>query len=289
MTGTPHNGETLSYALKGNVATSGLFVIDSATGQIRVAQDAKLDREAGSSYTGQVEYEVDGRTAAIGLTIEVTDLSAPAAPDAPAVTQTEAADTDTKTMLDVDWEAPEDTGGRDISVNIPDPTPEPTPQPTQAPTAPTPGPAAPLPGPTLEPVPALPPTPGVSLEPNSSVSSVSSPVSRLGLPTADNLALDLNRAPARSSASEPSAEAETETPAWLSLIAPSLRPWVLVAMAQLSLDFHQALAGLLALAFLAGRRRRKRKEAEAMYGSGTLPCGNPLPPHPSAPASPLGS
>lgn len=94
---------------------------------------------------------MDGRTAAIGLTIEVTDLSAPAAPDAPAVTQAEAADTDPKTMLDVNWEAPEDTGGRDISVNIPDPTPEPVPQPTQAPTqaAPTPGPAAPLPAPLL--------------------------------------------------------------------------------------------------------------------------------------------
>ena len=115
MTGTPYDGETLSYALKGNVASSGLFVIDSATGQIRVAQDAKLDREAGSSYTGQVEYEVDGRTAAIGLTIKVTDLSAPAAPGAPAVTQAEAADTEPKTMLDVDWEAPEDTCGLPIT------------------------------------------------------------------------------------------------------------------------------------------------------------------------------
>ena len=77
VTGKPYNGETLSYALNGNVATSGLFVIDSATVQIRVIRGASLDREAGISYTGQVEYKVQGQSAVIGLTVEVTDCPRP--------------------------------------------------------------------------------------------------------------------------------------------------------------------------------------------------------------------
>ena len=55
---------------------------------------------------------------------------------------------------------------------------------------------------------------------------------------------------------EPTAAMMAETTTETSWLVP-LWPWLLLA-----------LAGLLALAFLAGRRRRKRREA--LYGSETL-------------------
>ena len=81
VAGTPYydgddqTDDALSYTLTGEAATSGTFIIDSATVQIRVTQGASLDREAGISYTGQVEYKVQVQSAVIGLTIEVTDCT----------------------------------------------------------------------------------------------------------------------------------------------------------------------------------------------------------------------
>ena len=63
VTGTPYDdgddetNDALTYTLTGEAATSGAFVIDSATGQISVQEDANLDFETQSSYTGKVELD----------------------------------------------------------------------------------------------------------------------------------------------------------------------------------------------------------------------------------------
>ena len=61
----------LTYTLTGEAADSGAFVIDSATGQISVAEGATVNYATKSSYAGQVNYTVDGQAAVIDLTIEV--------------------------------------------------------------------------------------------------------------------------------------------------------------------------------------------------------------------------
>ncbi len=109
VTGTPYNNVALSYTLTGEAATSGAFVIDSATGQISVKQGAGLDYETKSSYSGQVEYTVDGNAAAITLTINLTDADAPGQPAAPTVTRTEFSEP-SNPALDVTWTAPTDNG-----------------------------------------------------------------------------------------------------------------------------------------------------------------------------------
>ncbi|MCY4582024.1 MAG: fibronectin type III domain-containing protein, partial [Chloroflexi bacterium] len=103
VTGSPYNGGTLTYALTGDAADA--FAINSTTGQISVS--ATLDYETKSSYTGQVTWTVQGQPAAVSLTIEVVNASAPDAPDAPTVTQST---TDSTTSLDVAWTAPADKG-----------------------------------------------------------------------------------------------------------------------------------------------------------------------------------
>ena len=50
VTGTPYNGVALTYSLTGKAKDSGLFVIESATGQIKVASGATLDYETDDSY-----------------------------------------------------------------------------------------------------------------------------------------------------------------------------------------------------------------------------------------------
>ena len=91
VTGTPYDDgddetdDALTYTLTGEAATSGAFVIDSATGQISVKQDANLDFETKSSYTGKVNWTVQGQAAAADVTINLTDLEA-GKPDAPTVT-----------------------------------------------------------------------------------------------------------------------------------------------------------------------------------------------------------
>ena len=88
VTGTPYDDgddetdDALTYTLTGEAATSGAFVLDSATGQISVQEDANLDYETKNSYTGSVTWTVQGQTATADLTINVTDVEA-GKPDAP--------------------------------------------------------------------------------------------------------------------------------------------------------------------------------------------------------------
>ena len=111
VTGTPYNGVALTYTLTGEAATSNAFEIDSATGQISVKEGATLDHETKNSYTGKVEYTVDGNAAVINVTINVTDVTAPQ-PDAPTVTRST---TNPTTVLDVAWTAPADNGSGAIT------------------------------------------------------------------------------------------------------------------------------------------------------------------------------
>ena len=119
MTGTPYNGAALTYSLAGKASSSGLFAINSATGQISVAQGATLDYETDDSnreieywqgevfakfYRGKVNYTVNGHAAAIEVLIGVTDVASPK-PAAPTVTRTQFAEP-TGPALDVTWTAP---------------------------------------------------------------------------------------------------------------------------------------------------------------------------------------
>ncbi len=119
VTGTPYNGVALTYSLTGKAKDSDLFVIESATGQIKVATGATLDYETDDShretetfngeviakfYRGKVNYTVDGHAAAIDVIIKVTNIG-PGKPDAPMVTRTEFSEP-TSPALDVTWTAP---------------------------------------------------------------------------------------------------------------------------------------------------------------------------------------
>ncbi len=113
LTATDPEGDPLSYALSG----SNAFVIDSATGQIKVAPDQTLNYEALSDYLVIVSVtdgqDADGNAdsaidATIEVTINLTDVDEPPAkPDALTVT---VSSTDPHTTLDVGWTAPENTG-----------------------------------------------------------------------------------------------------------------------------------------------------------------------------------
>ena len=106
------DGDALTYALSGWSA----FVIDGASGQIRVAAGAVLDYETTTSYAVTVSV-TDGRDAqgnadatvddTIAVTIEVLDQLPPAKPDAPSVEPTAAQPT---TVLQVTWTAPTNEG-----------------------------------------------------------------------------------------------------------------------------------------------------------------------------------
>ena len=61
--GDPDTDDALTYTLTGEAATSGAFVIDAASGQISVAEGATLDYETKSSYTGKVNWTVQGQAA----------------------------------------------------------------------------------------------------------------------------------------------------------------------------------------------------------------------------------
>ncbi|MDE2869003.1 MAG: fibronectin type III domain-containing protein [Chloroflexota bacterium] len=106
------DGDALTYALSG--ATE--FVIDAASGQIRVAAGATLDYETTTSYTVTVSV-TDGKNAqgnadatvdaTVEVTINVLDQLPPARPDAPSVEPTAAQPT---TVLQVTWTAPTNAG-----------------------------------------------------------------------------------------------------------------------------------------------------------------------------------
>ena len=114
VTGTPYDDgdeetdDALSYTLAGAAATSGNFEIDSATGQISVKQGASLDYETETSYSGTVNYTVDGHAAVINVNISVLDLEA-GKPKTPTVTRTEFSE-QSNPALDVTWTAPEANG-----------------------------------------------------------------------------------------------------------------------------------------------------------------------------------
>ncbi|MDE0195862.1 MAG: fibronectin type III domain-containing protein, partial [bacterium] len=78
VTGTPYddgNDETddaLTYSLTGDAAAA--FVIDSASGQISVKQGATIDYETKTSYTGRVNWTVQGQAAYVDLTINVLNM-----------------------------------------------------------------------------------------------------------------------------------------------------------------------------------------------------------------------
>ena len=107
------DGDDLTYSLSGTSA----FTIDSATGQIAVADAADLNYEAVSSYTVTVSVSDGADTFGnpdpsaddtITVTITVTDVDEP--PAKPAV-PTVSVDTDSPTSsLVVTWNAPSNTG-----------------------------------------------------------------------------------------------------------------------------------------------------------------------------------
>ncbi len=113
IAGTPYNGETLTHSLTGEAATSGVFAIDSATGQISVTGSGcdALDYETKTSYTGQVNYTVNGNSVAVPVTINVTDVAAekPCPPGTLTITRT-ASSEPMDPALDVTWTAPSDNG-----------------------------------------------------------------------------------------------------------------------------------------------------------------------------------
>ena len=106
--GTPYNNEALTHTMTGEVATSGLFVLDSATGQLSVAQGATLDYETKSSYTGKVHFTVQGQAVVINLTVNVTDIET-GTPGTPTLTRTRFS-VPTNPALDVAWTAPTSGG-----------------------------------------------------------------------------------------------------------------------------------------------------------------------------------
>ena len=111
VAGTPYGTETLTYTLSGDIVTSGAFGIDSATGQIRVAEGATLDHEDedNNSYTGKVSWRVQGAAAEADLTINVTDANEPPLPP-----QNLRVTDLTDTSFTLEWDPPDNTGRPDI-------------------------------------------------------------------------------------------------------------------------------------------------------------------------------
>ena len=116
--GTPYNGETLAYTLKGNAADSGLFVIDPASGKISVAEGATLDFETDDeywtkslpgfgnenlkSYDGTAHYMVGGEESVITMSIGVWNVQPPSQPGAPALTRGQSG-TPENPVMDASW------------------------------------------------------------------------------------------------------------------------------------------------------------------------------------------
>ena len=106
VTGTQHGTTALTYSLSGDAAT--YFEIGSATGQISVKQGTTLDYETTPSYTGKVNWTVQGQAAVANLTINVTDVGA-GKTGTPTLTRTRFSEP-SDPALDVTWAAPTDTG-----------------------------------------------------------------------------------------------------------------------------------------------------------------------------------
>ncbi|MDE0231449.1 MAG: fibronectin type III domain-containing protein [bacterium] len=106
VVGTAYQEETYTYALSGDAAAA--FEINSTTGQISVKQGATLDYETTSSYTGKVQWTVQGQEAVANLTINITDVEA-GKPDTPTVTRTQFSEP-SDPALDVTWTTPDANG-----------------------------------------------------------------------------------------------------------------------------------------------------------------------------------
>ncbi|MCY3599093.1 MAG: cadherin domain-containing protein, partial [Gemmatimonadetes bacterium] len=103
VTATDDDQDDLTYSL----VTGGdeaPFVIDGATGQVKVAEGAALDYESGkTAYEVSVRASDGTLAATAAVTIRVTDVPAPGKPDAPTVTGgTEE--------VEVSWTAPVNEG-----------------------------------------------------------------------------------------------------------------------------------------------------------------------------------
>ena len=121
VTGTPYQGTPLVYSLAGNIVESGLFVINSATGQISVAEGAVIDssvvdshreamegQESKQFYSGEVRYRVGDQNAAIQVRIFVTEVK-PGAPGRPALAPRTSSETGNP-GLDASWTAADANG-----------------------------------------------------------------------------------------------------------------------------------------------------------------------------------
>ena len=101
---TRHNYPITPYTLNGEAAAT--FDIDPSTGQITLKQGHTLDYESKHTYTGGVEYTVNGGAAAVGLTIKLSDTPAPLRPAPPTVTTVEGY----AAALNLAWRAPNSHG-----------------------------------------------------------------------------------------------------------------------------------------------------------------------------------
>ena len=98
VVGLPYNGEALSYWLSdpapGDTMMSD-FVVDAASGQIKVKQGAALDYETKRSYTGRTNWGmIHGRKSFALLTVNVTDADDDDASPAVTIADASAAEGD---------------------------------------------------------------------------------------------------------------------------------------------------------------------------------------------------
>ena len=102
---TDAENDPLAYTLSG--ANASAFILDRDTGQLRTKEP--LDFEVRNTYDGLTVTVDDGHghTDVLSLTVNVTDVSPPDAPDAPAVAPSSI---DPTTALDVNWTAPAENG-----------------------------------------------------------------------------------------------------------------------------------------------------------------------------------
>ena len=136
VTGTPYDDgddqtdDALTYSLTGKAADSGLFVIDSATGQISVAENAVLDYETDDThreieywppdsknvhskfYRGEVRYTVNGHAARIEVLISLDDILPPGKTETPSLARKRSAKP-ANPALNVSWTALATADNRD--------------------------------------------------------------------------------------------------------------------------------------------------------------------------------
>ena len=105
ITATDPEGSSVTYSLAGEDAS--LFRIHSTTGQISVAPGVSLDFETKASYAATVQASDGETTAAIAVTINVTDVPLPPAPEEPGLS---AGSTNLTSQRTLKWTAPDTTG-----------------------------------------------------------------------------------------------------------------------------------------------------------------------------------